>query len=113
MLVLTACVSLCGPTAGAGEEPSAGHYVYGHETETFQPCGSAPLWVRGSTEVLESLRRAYSRLTSTPYEPVYAELVGRVTGPAASGFAASYDGQFMIERVESTRRMRAGDCVHE
>lgn len=110
MLLSALCLR---PEAVAGEGLSEGIYIHGHETETFQPCGAAPLWVRGPKALLESLRREYSRLTSRPYEPVYVELVGRVTGPAETGFAAGYEGQFVIERVELTRRVRSGDCRDE
>ncbi len=94
-----------------GKDSYVGHYTYGHEVNTFQPCGKKEIfWVTGSRSLLEVMERKYSNLTSRPYEEVFLEIEGIFLVPASDGFAADYDGQVHISKVISIKKRSSEDC---
>lgn len=104
---------LAGFAGACGDSPHAynGHYVYGGEVETFQPCGSDRVyWVRGPVKILGELRESHRELTDRPYQEIYVEMTGAMGPKASDGFPAQYDGQFLIESVAITRAATADDC---
>ena len=88
-----------------------GHYIYGHEVNTFQPCGQKMVfWVNGSNEVLNTLQQKYKSYTLLPYEEVFVELTGDFVGKASDGFAMDYDGQFLVVTLLKMSKKFKDDC---
>ena len=91
-----------------------GHYTWGHEVETFRPCGSAQtFWVTGDMAVLQPLRdksAAVSQAQGRPYQPIFVEASGVAEGKATDGFAADYDGVYRFTRVRFADGLGATDC---
>lgn len=88
-----------------------GHYIYGHETNSFRPCDKKEaFWVTGSLNILKQMKKEYAKYTIEPYEEVFAELSGRLTGKAADGFAADYDDQLHVDMIINIRKKTDNDC---
>lgn len=78
-----------------------GAYIYGHEVNSFQPCGSEKeYWVIGDNDVLQGLSEGYSEKSHKAYTPVYVTVNGELMGKATDGFAADYDGQLKVSYVQ-------------
>ena len=89
----------------------SGHYVFGHEVRTFQPCNTDKVyWVKADEAVSRRLREAHNELTKKAYASIYIEIQGRIMGKATDGFAADYDGQLFVERIKIIRDRRLDDC---
>lgn len=111
LLFTQSCDSLAGSESKTTGKPQklAGYYIYGHEVNTFQPCGQTLIyWVNGSNDVLVQLEMEYTKLVSQPYAEVYMEMTGTFTGKAADGFARDYDGQIWISKL-SAMQIKTGD----
>ncbi|PCJ19745.1 MAG: hypothetical protein COB04_05405 [Gammaproteobacteria bacterium] len=88
-----------------------GHYIYGHEVNSFKPCGHKYLfWVLGSEEVLDLLAEKYSNYVANPYDEVYIKIAGNYLNKASDGFAVDYDGQVQVEKVFLMRKKSNTDC---
>lgn len=75
------------------------------------PCGSGDCyWVRGSSDVLESLKTFVAAQTSQPYQPVFITYQGRILDEPTSGFAADYEGYQLISGIQSISVAIPGDC---
>ena len=77
---------------------------FGHEVESFRPCGSKKAyWVRGGDRTLQPLRQRAERLREMrgkPYQPIYVEATGTIdTKSAREGFARDYDGVVRLRKV--------------
>jgi hypothetical protein len=100
---LAAIVVLAG-CATTGAPSLRGHYTWGHEVETFRPCGSTQtFWVTGDAALLQPLRAlsaAASQARGQPYQPIYVEASVVAEGKANDGFAADYDGVYRLASVE-------------
>ncbi len=114
-LTLAAIVSAS--AAGCVNTPSLqlrGHYSWGHEVETFQPCESKQsFWVTGDDALLQPLRdRAaeLSRAKGQPYQPIYIEASGVAEGKATDGFAADHDGVYRLEAVHAVQDSAEVGC---
>jgi len=113
LLAIQACNSSEDTNTPVNEARQAikGHYVYGHEESSFQPCGqNKTFWVNGSIKHLTMPEQKYKSLTSKPYEPVFAGLRGQFTGKASDGFAMDYDGQFQLTAIIRVKKKSTGDC---
>jgi NlpE C-terminal OB domain len=89
-----------------------GHYIYGHEVNSFQPCDrEETLWVRGSNEQLELMKKEYLNYASKPYEEVFIEITGDYLDKSSDGFAMDYDGQIQVERLITIRKKSDSDCT--
>ena len=89
----------------------SGIFVYGHEVRTFQPCGShRVLWVQGSERILTALRESHEVLTSQSYEEIFVKLRGEELPTPEDGFAADYDGVWVVEEVLKIHKRFEGDC---
>ena len=99
------------PQIETEEQSLAGHYIYGHEVNTFQPCDKeGTFWVIGSNEELEVLRKEYLNYASKPYDEVFAEIAGDYLGKSSDGFAMDYDGQIQVEKMMTMRKKSDTDC---
>ena len=82
--------------------PVMGRLILMPELETFQPCGSAePLWLDGETDMLRALRAEHFELSTEPYAPTLAVLMGSVGPQLDCGFCENYEGSFHATRVVS------------
>jgi putative lipoprotein len=98
-----------GPTAV--ENSLKGLCVIGHEVRTFVPCGSEKVyWIEADEASLERLQTAVGEYTDEPYEPFFAEIIGRLTEEAGEGFAADYDGQVMVDTLVRVAPASELDC---
>ena len=89
----------------------AGHYIYGHETEVFQPCNQTQAyWVTGPENILSKMVAEYEQLTSEPYEKVFVRLSADYIAKATDGFAMDYDGQVKINKLIEIRKSSKDDC---
>ena len=80
-----------------------GHYTWGHEVRSFQPCGSEnAYWVKTSPEIQKELFEYHQANTSKPYEAVYIEFEGGVLDDERTGFARDYDGLVRIKTILKT-----------
>jgi hypothetical protein len=97
---------------GQGRVLYSGYVIIGHEVRSFQPCNQETvLWLRGTPDVMSTLRRAYDRTAShaKPYQPVFMYLEGKWVGRLETGFGADYPAVF-----QATHLMRAipdGKCI--
>jgi hypothetical protein len=111
--IIPACSSLADPPYEVTNDNNTliGHYIYGHEVNTFQPCGNNRVfWVNGTSEVLGLLEVNYHKHTSKPYEEVFVKISGTFSAKANDGFAADYDGVFQIEELHLMRKLSQSDC---
>jgi len=70
------------PIENKSGNPYVGYYTYGHEVNTFQPCGKKEVFgVTGSSSLLEVMERKYSNLIPRPYEEVFLEIEGEFSHP--------------------------------
>lgn len=110
-------IQACNIYAGAYDQTSfeeqklTGHYIYGHEANTFQPCGQKNLfWIIGSEAILQYLEQKYTAYTSQPYEEVYIEITGDYVGKAQDGFAMDYHGKILITKILRMKKKSKNDC---
>jgi hypothetical protein len=91
-----------------------GHYYWGHEVETFHPCGSKQaFWVVGDATLLQPLRDQAAKVLEAqgkPYLPIYVEVSAVVEGKAKDGFAADYDGVYRVTAVHVVNSSSPADC---
>ena len=78
-----------------------GLYTFGNEVNTFQDCSSGEkvYWVNDS---LASLREPYektNRFPSYPYESVYAEVKGYLSGKSQMGYASEYENVLVVTDI--------------
>lgn len=93
------------------EKKLIGHYIYGHEVNSFQPCNQKNVfWVTGSKKILQLLEQKHREYTSQPYEEVFAEIIGSFVGKASDGFAMDYDGQNLVIRMLGMKKKSKSDC---
>ena len=109
--VFSAILSACATT---GSPALRGHYYWGHEVESFSPCGSKQsFWVVGDSTLLKPLRDRATELSQAkgkPYQPVYVEVSGVSEGKANDGFAADYDGVYRFTAVHTINSSSPSDC---
>jgi hypothetical protein len=99
----------------AADASHRGTFVWGHEVESFQPCGSKKAyWVDGKEQTLQALRDRNEMLrerTGKPYQPIYIEAVGAIdTKSKREGFAENYDGLFHLHTVVRVANAVPKDC---
>ena len=113
-LALALCLTAAG-CAGRNQRPVLeGHYIWGVEVNTFQPCGSDLIyWVDAADTLQFHLTREHERLTSEPYEAVFVRLsgsVGEVPSLYRDTFPGDYDGMITIDRLDEIRAATPDDC---
>lgn len=73
-----------------------GQAIVGHESRTIQPCGSTQqYWL----ELPKEAREAAEKLSRTPYQALYAEVIGHLEAPSHRGFDSDYTGRFVVKQV--------------
>ncbi len=88
-----------------------GHYIYGHEVNSFKPCGRKDVfWVLGSNETLEFIAEKYSNYAVNPYDEVYIKIIGDYLNKASDGFAMDYDGQVQVKKILFMKKKSNTDC---
>jgi len=102
-------------TAWASDSTLRGRFYWGHEVESFQPCGSKKAyWVKGDKKVLQPLRDRAERLRQQrgkPYQPIYVEAVGAIdTKSKREGFAKDYQGLFHLRKVARVSNVVPKEC---
>jgi hypothetical protein len=99
------------PVPVAGARALNGLCVVGHEVRTFIPCGSKKVyWMVADQASLDAFQLAVERFTDEPFEPFFAEIVGRLSDETGEGFAADYDGQFFVEDLVRLAPASELDC---
>ncbi len=78
-----------------------GLYTFGNEVNTFQDCNGSKTvyWVNDS---LTNLRDKYKETTSFlsyPYESVYAEVKGYLSGKSSLGYASEYENVLVVTDI--------------
>ncbi len=112
-LVLNACSSIAGSQSRADvkEKLLIGHYIYGHEVNSFQPCNNKEVfWVKGPNKLLEFMARKYSDYAAQPYDEVFVEIIGNFENRATDGFAMDYDGQIYVMKMVLMKKKIDTDC---
>lgn len=116
LLLLLAAVSSCGrkepppPPAPAGEVVT-GAYAYGHNVNTFRPCGTSEvLWVEAPPAVLAHLEREYAVKAKAAFETVIVTARGTRGAQPAAGPGASYRGTFAMTELVSMRPLSGEEC---
>lgn len=113
MFFLQACdnTAVSETQTNSEQQPIKGHYIYGHETNTFQPCEQHKVyWVNGSNQILNRLKNKYESFKLQPYEKVFVELTGEFSDKSLDGFAMDYDGQFLVSTLLSMDKKTNDDC---
>jgi hypothetical protein len=106
---------VAGTTCAAGDN-FRGIFSWGHEVQSFQPCGSKLVyWVVGEENVLRPLRHRTENLRAKrgePYQPIYVETTGVIDIKSKrEGFAESYDGLFQVRKVASVSDVLPNGCA--
>lgn len=114
-LVLAAFAAILAACATTASSPVLrGHYYWGHEVESFSPCGSKQsFWVVGDAALLKPIRAKAVELSQAkgkPYQPVYVEVSGVSEGKANDGFAADYDGVVRFTAVRTINSSSPSGC---
>jgi hypothetical protein len=117
MRTTVAAVVLCTVAASVSAQATSGVYFYGHETESFYPCGSdKAYWVVGRQGVLHQIRRKadHLRTSEEPYPPLFVQAVGRPEGKdtTSGGFAEQYDAVFRVSRVLKVSALVPASCTN-
>jgi uncharacterized protein (DUF2147 family) len=94
------------------ETTYTGVYVWGHEVESFKPCGQKLHYWASVPESLQSgLREIHRANTTRPYQGIYVSLQGHVSNQKADGFAESYDGIFEVTAVLDMSKEVPSECL--
>jgi len=113
LLPLQACSSIEEPQYQVDVEGEIliGHYIYGHEVNSFKPCGHKDVfWVLGSNEILDLMAEKYSNHATNPYDEVYIKIIGDYLSKASDGFAMDYDGQVQVKKIFLMKKKSNTDC---
>ncbi len=88
-----------------------GYYIYGHEVNSFKPCGHEDVfWVLGPNEILDLMAEKYSNHADSPYDEVYIKIIGDYLNKASDGFAMDYDGQVQVKKILFMKKKSNTDC---
>jgi hypothetical protein len=82
------------------------------EMNTFTPCGdTAFLWVDGDPRLVQRLRRAQARVSSSPFRPVYIEVNGRRIPRGSAQLDDHYHGIFHVDTVITLSARSPATCT--
>ncbi len=78
-----------------------GLYTFGNEVRTFRDCkGNNTLyWVVDSSASLQDKYEKTNRFPSYPYESVYAEIKGYLSGKSTMGYASEYENVLVVTDI--------------
>lgn len=113
-IALALMLSVIG-TVWAADDKFQGIFSWGHEVQSFQPCGSAKTyWVVGEEKLLQPLRNRTDKLRENrgkPYQPIYVEVTGVIDlNSKREGFAERYDGLFELRKVANVSDFLPRGC---
>ena len=75
-----------------------GTVVIGHESQSIQPCNSdQQYWINLTPEQWA----AGNSIQSSPYQPMYGELIGHFEAPPKGGFANDYPARFVVSQINT------------
>lgn len=101
--------------SSVGVQQLRGHYTWGAEVETFQPCGSQQsFWIVGDKALLQTLRDKAAQLAQArgkPYQPVYIEASAVSEGKATDGFAMDHDAVYRLETLQAVSDTSPAGCT--
>ena len=106
------CVLLSACTVEQPQLPVwQGAYRWGHEVNSFCPCGSDKCyWVRTSDQLQQQLRSYVQQHTSKPYQPVYLLMRGQLLDQPGEGFAQDYEALISIDALIALGSGLPRDC---
>ncbi len=113
LLLMQSCASVATETSLQATKSNtlSGHYIYGHEVNTFQPCGEKRVvWVQGTEDILSYLEQEYLRFSTKPYEEVFLQIEGHYMARASDGFAADFEGQINVKKVIQVASLSDSEC---
>lgn len=85
-----------------------GTLVLGSETNHFVPCGSnKQYWLEGEKAILGSM---FNQVT-TPYEPLYAEIVGHLSTAQPHQVASDYQAKLTVSAINLITRENSEQCL--
>ncbi len=78
-----------------------GLYIFGNEVRSFQDCSNTgkTYWVIDSAASLQERYEKTSRFPSYPYESVYVEVKGYLSGKSEMGYASEYENVLVVTEV--------------
>nr|VVV02767.1 hypothetical protein AW0309160_00092 [Aliivibrio wodanis] len=75
-----------------------GTVVIGHESQSIQPCNSEQqYWINLKPEQW----KVSNEIQSSPYQPMYGELIGHFEAPPKGGFANDYPARFVVSQINT------------
>ncbi len=102
------------PTENKTPTAIKGHYTWGHEVNTFTPCGAKKtFWVEGSESSIKKLKDKHQAQIKKPYGNVYAEVSASFNlskEDRQDSFAEQYDGLITIDSVHKMDVSKRTDC---
>ncbi len=78
-----------------------GLYTFGNEVSSFQDCGESQkiYWVNDSIAILRNQYEKTNLFPSYPYESVYAEVRGYLSGKSKLGYASEYENVLVVTEI--------------
>ena len=84
-----------------------GTVIIGHESQSIQPCNSdQQYWINLSPEQWQ----AGADIQSSPYQPMYGELIGHFEAPPKGGFANDYPARFVVSQINTLVAGEGASC---
>lgn len=84
-----------------------GTVIIGHESQSIQPCGSdQQYWINLSPAQWQ----AGTDIQSSPYQPMYGELIGHFEAPPKGGFANDYSARFVVSQINTLVAGEGASC---
>ncbi len=85
------------------DAPIEGYVTFGHEVSTFAPCGSSKVyWLNDLPDgKLNEMYEEKIGENSTPYTPLIAQLVVKISESKQEGFSEQYDGIVDVVEIKS------------
>ena len=84
-----------------------GTVIIGHESQSIQPCNSEQqYWINLSPVQWQ----AGSEIQSSPYQPMYGELIGHFEAPPKGGFANDYPARFVVSQINTLVAGEGSSC---
>ena len=91
-----------------------GLYTFGNEVNTFQDCSNKKVyWVNDSLASLRDQYEKINRFPSYPYESVYAEVKGYLSGKSKMRYASDYENVLVVtDIIKIEAKNFKTDCYH-
>ena len=84
-----------------------GTLTLGKETKSFKPCGSnQQYWI----DIDKDTYNKAVALTASPYQPLYAELIGHIEASSPQGFESGYSAIFVVSNINMVTTSKDSKC---